>query len=117
MSEEGVRSDLRDYFAGRLPARLAEIEEAFLEVRATAWSPASLSKLHRLVHSLAGAGGTFGWPEVTEAAREIESFLNNKLGGLTMTVEEAEGRVAEGLAGLRGMASVPQPSGSAPPSR
>ena len=35
---EAVRSDLRDYFAGRLPARLAELEDAFDEVRAAGWA-------------------------------------------------------------------------------
>jgi HPt (histidine-containing phosphotransfer) domain-containing protein len=102
MAEEAdVRDDLRDYFAGRLPARLAEIEEAFAEVRAAGWAPEPLGKLHRLVHSLAGAGGTFGWPEVTDAARELESFLKGQLVGLTVTVEEADGRVAAAMAELR----------------
>jgi HPt (histidine-containing phosphotransfer) domain-containing protein len=104
MAEQEVRTDLRDYFAGRLPVRLAEIEEAFQEVRAAGWAPEALTKLHRLVHSLAGAGGTFGWPEVTEAARGLERFLKTQLGGLTVPVEEAEARVAEALAELRRIA-------------
>ena len=114
MSEEEVRSDLRDYFAGRLPARLAELEDALAEVRSSGWAPEPLAKLHRLAHSLAGAGGTFGWPEVSEAARELEKFLKSQLGGLTVPVEEAEGRVAEALAEVRQLAPTLQPSGPAP---
>lgn len=71
--------DLREYFAGRLPDRLREIDEAWSRVLASSWSAEPLRELHRLVHSLAGAGATFGFPEVTRASRDLERFLKSTL--------------------------------------
>ena len=56
--------ELQEYFAGRLPERLAELEEAWAAVTASGWEPERLRTLHRLAHSLTGAGSTFGYPEV-----------------------------------------------------
>jgi chemotaxis protein histidine kinase CheA len=82
--EEGLSPEpdaLREYFAGRLPQRLHEIEEAWQSVRETAWSAAELKTFHRLTHSLAGAGATFGFAAVTEAARLLERRLKAVLQG------------------------------------
>jgi HPt (histidine-containing phosphotransfer) domain-containing protein len=47
--------ELRQYFAGRLPARVAEVERARDEARDAGWTGPPLRTLHRLAHSLAGA--------------------------------------------------------------
>lgn len=73
--------ELQEYFAGRLPDRLREIDEAWSRVQASAWSPEPLRELHRLVHSLSGAGTTFGFPEVTRTSRVLERFLKSVLEG------------------------------------
>jgi len=70
--------DLRTYFAARLPVRLGEIEAAWRETVRQDWSGVdaeALRRFHRLVHSLAGSGATFGYPEVSRAARELERFV------------------------------------------
>lgn len=67
--------ELRRYFAGRLPARLAEIEEALAAARAARWSGEPLRTAHRLAHSLKGVGETFGFPEVSELAGRLERVL------------------------------------------
>ena len=90
--------ELQEYFAGRLPDRLREIDEAWSKVRASAWSPEPLKDLHRLVHSLSGAGTTFGFPEVTRTARDLERFLKSALEG---SGPQEDGHVAELLAEIR----------------
>jgi HPt (histidine-containing phosphotransfer) domain-containing protein len=70
---------LREYFAGRLPERLQEIEEAWRRVRETAWGTEEVKVFHRLAHSLAGAGGTFGFAAVTDASRALERRLKPAL--------------------------------------
>ncbi|MFL6193330.1 MAG: Hpt domain-containing protein [Thermoanaerobaculia bacterium] len=64
--------DLRRYFTGRLPARLAEIVAARDAARDAGWAEEPLRTFHRLLHSLAGAGATFGFPEVSDLARRLE---------------------------------------------
>jgi diguanylate cyclase (GGDEF)-like protein len=74
-----VAEDLRRYFAGRLPARLAEVEAARDAARDAGWAGEPLRTFHRLAHSLAGVGATFGFPEITTAARRLESLLKSAL--------------------------------------
>jgi HPt (histidine-containing phosphotransfer) domain-containing protein len=87
--------ELRRYFAGRLPARIAEIEAALAAARAAGWTGDPLRTAHRLAHSLKGAGTTFGFPEVSELARRLEEVLAGAVG------EEEEREIEEILARLR----------------
>ena len=90
--------ELRRYFAGRLPARLTEVEEAAAAAREAGWAAEPLHHFHRLAHSLVGAGATFGFPGITEHARALERLLKAHLnGGPPPAVSE----VAEILGRLR----------------
>ena len=63
-------TDLKALFRKALPARIAALEAGRgpLETGAAeAWT-----EVRRLAHSLRGSGGTYGFPEVTEAARLLE---------------------------------------------
>jgi chemotaxis protein histidine kinase CheA len=80
---------LHEYFARRLPARLGEIEEGWRQVRETAWSEEPVKTFHRLVHSLAGAGTTFGFAAVTETARALEVRLKAVLRGVEPHPDDA----------------------------
>lgn len=109
--------ELQQYFATRLPDRLAEIEEACHAAREAGWTGEPLKTFHRLVHSLAGAGATFGFPEVSDLARNLEGLLNAFLKKGTPP-EGPEIRRAEGLlAWLRevplAVSRVPAPAGGA----
>lgn len=67
--------DLREYFSERIPHRLREVEEAWRDVRESGWSAEPVRRFHRLAHSLAGAGATFGFPEVSTTSRQLENLL------------------------------------------
>jgi chemotaxis protein histidine kinase CheA len=73
--------ELRRYFAGRLPERLTEVEDAGTAAREAGWAAEPLRHFHRLAHSLVGAGATFGFPDVTEHARTLERLLKARLDG------------------------------------
>lgn len=101
---------LRELFATRLPGRLAEIDAAWDEARARGFEPAAFARFHRLVHSLAGAGTTFGYPEVTAAAKRIERLLQPLVraqAGPAGLPEGTEGELAGLLAELRQAAWLP----------
>jgi chemotaxis protein histidine kinase CheA len=80
---------LHEYFARRLPARLQEVEEGWRQVREAAWSEEPVKTFHRLAHSLAGAGTTFGFAAVTEAARALEVRLKAVLRGVEPHPDDA----------------------------
>ncbi len=65
---------LRQGFADQLPQRLATIDAAH-----AAWcegaAVADLKEYHRLVHSLTGAGATFGFERISQLARQLEQYL------------------------------------------
>lgn len=71
--------ELKRYFAGRLPLRVAEVEAARDAARGAGWTGEPLRTFHRLAHSLAGAGATFGFPEVTAVSSRLESLLKGAL--------------------------------------
>lgn len=106
-------------YAAELPARIAEIEsrmQALLDGKADA---ADLQLLHRQLHSLHGSARTFGFPAVSEAARELERLV----GGLAGPGVDANGlrRGGELLATLLTASQVPNNmlpvQGASPPAR
>ncbi len=68
-------------FLVQLPQRMRMMESELLEVQEAMQEEKSdllhdlLMQAYRSAHSLTGAGGTFGLPEVTEKARELEVVL------------------------------------------
>jgi len=75
--EEQLRV-LSDGYARKLPEKLAQIGALWAAVRdgaPSSWPLDALSNLHRMVHSLAGSGTTFGFAEVSKHARRAEIVL------------------------------------------
>lgn len=65
---------LRDSYAAQLPAKIGEIRMLW-EKLCRIPAPEDLKTLHRLVHSLTGSGDTFGYAELSDAARVMEACL------------------------------------------
>lgn len=63
---------LQRAYLNDLPKKLAEIEKLWLMMAGPNWQGIHAQDLHRLLHSLAGSGATFGAPEVSQAARALE---------------------------------------------
>lgn len=108
-------TSLRDYFAARLPDRLREVEEAWETARAAGWQEAEARTFHRLTHSLAGAGATFGFPGVTDTARLLEQRLKPVAQGSQPPPDDDT--VAELLDGIRQASQLPASSPSDEPGR
>ncbi len=74
-AQDNLREQLRrlhESYAEQLPDKIQEIEQTWQRAFDAAADAPDLAEFHRLVHSLAGSGGTFGFPKVSEAARAIE---------------------------------------------
>lgn len=71
--------ELQSGFVGRLPARLSEIRASLDRLTENAGDAGVLETLHRQVHSLTGSAGTFGMPELSGAARSLESRLSEAI--------------------------------------
>lgn len=89
-------AQLRHGYFARLPALLAEIEG----LAGCAPDPEALEGLYRLLHKLAGSGGTYGCPELSERALALETRVRGWIeNGSFGPGSQAE--LAEGLARLR----------------
>ena len=89
-------------FDDRMRLLRQRFAERALEDRAAlldALAAGDLPEVRRIVHSLAGAGGTFGYPDVSVAAQRIEDALDE--GGDGDSVRPLCNAFAEQLAQLR----------------
>ncbi len=80
--QEKLRA-LEAVFLAKLPSRLLEMEDALGLFLQEPESKAHLALLHRLLHTMAGSAGTFGFPEVGAQAREFEGRLKPLINGET----------------------------------
>lgn len=66
---------LGEKYADQFPSRTAEIKSLWGKVAGDDTDRDALDELYRLVHGLAGSGATFGFPQLSEAARQCEHVL------------------------------------------
>lgn len=67
---------LRADYAAHLPQAVAQMEDLWRRLIAAELPASRLAELVRMVHSVSGSGTTFGLPDASRAARELESFLD-----------------------------------------
>jgi len=77
--------------------RVADLEEGFRAASLGAWSDESRRELVDVAHQLVGSAGTFGFAQVSAAAREIELMLAEA----PSTDPEVLTAAASRLAGMR----------------
>lgn len=77
-------------FTEKLPSKLLEIEQALIPFVADPKDMQSLVLLHRLLHTMAGSAGTFGFDELGAQARALESRLKALLAGARWSTDELE---------------------------
>jgi CheY-like chemotaxis protein/HPt (histidine-containing phosphotransfer) domain-containing protein len=114
-SVQAQLADLARRYREQLPAKLAEIRRSWDELKAS-WTRDGAESLHRTLHSMAGAGGTMGLPEVSEAAREVErrmkAILGDPLGRQELipetetALQRLEAAIARGPASAAGASEV-----------
>ena len=77
-------------FKAQLPERGREIERQWSAVRKQPGDLGLLEGLYRLTHNLAGAGGTFGFSQITDVAREVTEPLRITLKERKIGLSDAE---------------------------
>ncbi len=77
---EAIRA-LGQLFLAKLPAKFLEIESAIQRFQNAPADRENFSLLHRSLHTMAGSAGTFGFPEMGEQARILETQLKNYVAG------------------------------------
>jgi HPt (histidine-containing phosphotransfer) domain-containing protein len=104
MNEDELKRTIAKLHAGyaaQLPGTVAQMEDLWRRLVAVEIPPSQLADLARMAHSIAGSGATFGLPDASRAARELELFLDKfKLSGRLPDAAE-QATVSALLAALR----------------
>ena len=92
---------LQAEYAAKLPERIAEIERLWTGLLAAGMPAAELEELVRAAHGIAGSGAILGMAAVSDAARDLELYLESirARGGPAGTAENE--RVAALVAALK----------------
>ena len=92
-------------FIARLPARLEAMDTAPAQCHSDPGTRAGWDELHRLLHSLGGAAGSFGLTDLGLAARAIEQAIAHH----QRAWDDAHlASIEAGLAALRSWLPTPQ---------
>lgn len=71
-------NELAELYRKNLPDKIQKIETYWLELQQN-FNPVQFGDFHREVHSLCGSAGTYGYSELSHAARQMEVFLKTML--------------------------------------
>ncbi len=66
---------LRQQFAASLPERAHRLEEIWSHLRHLNWSAQGIAALQQFAHKLVEAGTSFGFPDLCQAALQLENFI------------------------------------------
>ena len=105
-------AELQQMFHQQLPDKIVEIEKLWRAIADAEPGQGILDDLHRMAHSLAGSGGTFGAIAVSATARELEQALkliNNGIETLSVSIQTQQ-QIDELVAQLSQAADQWQPS-------
>lgn len=100
--DAGLQEKLRELeliFADRLPGKIREIRETMANCFAAEPGAESLHTLYRLLHSLAGSAGIFGFQELGQRARTLEIEFKSLI-ALPESGENNLARLAEAVEAL-----------------
>jgi HPt (histidine-containing phosphotransfer) domain-containing protein len=65
-------AEIKRAYVAELPTKAADLEAVWRRVQTQDWQPAPVQELHRMAHSLAGSGATFGFAALSRSARTLE---------------------------------------------
>ena len=92
---------LRELFVAQLPARIDGLFSLNQRLAESVENQQSLTELLQATHSLAGAGGTFGYPRLSDQARILEHALARYLRNDKPLDESARQAISAGLEKLK----------------
>lgn len=78
---------LQQQYAANLPAKIAALERDWQAILQNTLDSTQYQALIRALHTLAGSGGSYGFPAITTLCREIESVLESAHPPLTAVLK------------------------------
>ncbi len=110
-----LMAELRSRFIDQLALRIEALRQPLQQLIEQRCAPQDLETLHRDVHGLTGAAGTFGLPHLSDAARLLEDLLAPLARGEHACDPVHARALAQALTQLQQVAAVPLIAAQAPP--
>lgn len=85
LQDDPEMAELIEYFLDELDSRAVELTEA--------WKSSDAEKLRTMAHQLKGAAEGYGYPSITEAARELEQSMHEQEAEMSALTEQVEALV------------------------
>lgn len=82
-------NDLHKLYTKNLPKKIAQIVRLWKE-QSHHWDLVQFETFHREVHSLCGSAGTYGYPELSKKAREMEIVLKTILNKANISIQDIQ---------------------------
>ena len=79
MSTTNILEELQQSYLSNLPARLEEMESLVLELEKGCKFQENFEALYRIVHSIKGSGGTYGFTIISSICHQLEDFLSDEI--------------------------------------
>lgn len=79
---------LQEKYIALLPEKLSVIHQLWLDIKQDRKNEARIHKFTRLVHSIAGSAGTFGFAQMGSTCRKLENTLNQLQEKVTLSRAE-----------------------------
>jgi len=70
---------LKNVFVSQLPEKIESLQNHWDSLAEQKWSTDAIQAFHLIVHSLIGTSGTFGFTELSNKARELETLVKTLL--------------------------------------
>ena len=84
-----ILADIRQEFIDNTRDKLEDVEDAIEALRAGADHPDNhILEIKRIIHSIKGAGGSFGFPTISKVAHGLEDYLETSGDVSTVTAED-----------------------------
>lgn len=108
MPDDGVQSaldKLKKKYAADLPKKVAGVEDQVAVFLAGAWKEDVCFTTYRLIHSLAGSAGTYGFADLGTTARTGELLIKKSLEGKAPLSDAERKEMAGILSTLKDLAA------------
>ncbi|MBI5076103.1 MAG: diguanylate cyclase [Nitrospirae bacterium] len=92
---------LRKVFSEQLPEKIREIEEALNGLRQDGYDQTRAETIARMVHTMAGTAGTFGFSAIRSAAKSMEASLRTGIKDSRIPTADLLAEISEQLGVLR----------------
>jgi HPt (histidine-containing phosphotransfer) domain-containing protein len=99
--DELIRS-LRAMYKAKLPEKMAEIEAEWKALSST-WENEKFKKFLHRIHKFCGSSGSYGYPEISAATRELEVYIKELLPANRSLLEHETNRLQELIQAIKAL--------------